>query len=39
MVMSYDFFIKYNIHAVECKLNAMINKSKNLIIKLDPNWR
>ena len=32
--MSYDFFIKYNIHAVEWKLNAMINKDKILIKKI-----
>ena len=26
-------------HAVEWKLNAMINKNKSLINKLDRNWR
>ena len=31
--MSYDFYNKHNMHAVERKLNAMVNK--NLINKLD----
>ena len=29
--MSYDYYLKHNMHAVERKLNAMINKNKNLI--------
>ena len=33
--MSYDFYIKYNVHAVEWRMNAMINKTENLINKLD----
>ena len=33
--MSYDFYIKHNMHAVEWEINAMINKKKNLFIKLD----
>ena len=33
--MSYDFYFKHNMHAVEWKRNAMINKNKNLINKLD----
>ena len=37
--MSYDFFIKHNMHAVEWKLNASINKNKNLINNFDRNWR
>ena len=37
--MSYDFFIRHNMHAVEWKLNAMNNKKKGLINKLDSNWR
>ena len=37
--MPYDFYIKHNMHPVEWKLNAMVNKNKNLIIKLDRNWR
>ena len=32
MDMSYDFYIKYNMCALEWKLNAMINKNKNLIV-------
>ena len=31
MNMSYDFYIKHIMHAVEWKLNAMINKNKKLI--------
>ena len=29
--MPYDFYIKHEIHAVEWKLNAMINKNKKFI--------
>ena len=29
--MAYDFYIKHNMHTVEWKLNAMINKNKNFI--------
>ena len=32
--MSYDFYIKHIMHAVELKLNAMTNKSKILIKNL-----
>ena len=39
MDMSYDFYIKHIMHAVEWKLNAMIDKNKNLINKFDRNWR
>ena len=39
MDMSYDFYIRHNMHAVEWKSNAMINKSKSLINELDPNLR
>ena len=39
MDMSYDFYIKHNLHAVEWKINAMINKNKNLINKFPRNWR
>ena len=28
MDMSHDFYIKHNMHAVECQLNAMINENK-----------
>ena len=30
---SYDFYFKNNMHAVEWKLNALINKDKILINK------
>ena len=39
MDMSYDFYIKHNMHAVEWKLIAMISKDKKSIRKLDRNWR
>ena len=35
MDMSYDFFFKHNMQAVEWKLNAMINENKSLINKFD----
>ena len=37
--MTYDFYSKRNMPAFEWKLNAMINKVKNLIIKFPRNWR
>ena len=37
--MTCDFYIKHNIHAVEWKLNAMINKTKSLINNFNRNWR
>ena len=37
--MSHDFYVKHNMHAVEWKLNAMINKDKKLINKFNGNWR
>ena len=33
-----DFYLKHNLPAFEWKLNAMINKDKNLINKFPPNW-
>ena len=33
MDMSYAFYIKHHMHAVEWKLFAMINKNENLIKK------
>ena len=33
--MSYDFYIKHTRHAVEWKLNAIVNKNKSLVNKLD----
>ena len=35
MDLTYDFYIKHNMCALEWKLNAIINKNKNLINKLD----
>ena len=37
--MTYDFYLKHNMSAFEWKLNAMINKDKNLIKKFPKNWR
>ena len=37
MDMSYDFYIKHNMHAVEWKLNGMINKNKSFIKKFNRN--
>ena len=37
--MTYDFYLKHNMSAFEWKLNAMINKDKNLINKFPQNWR
>ena len=31
----YHFYIKHNMHAVEWKLNAMINEDKNLMNKFN----
>ena len=39
MDMTYDFYMKHNMSAVEWKLNAMINKNKSLINKFPQNWR
>ena len=39
MDMSYDFYNKHNMHAVEWKLNAMIKKNKKLIVRFNENWR
>ena len=37
--MTYDFYLKHNMSAFEWKLNAMINKDKNLIDKFPRNWK
>ena len=37
--MTYDFYLKHNMSAFEWKLNAMINKDKNLINKIPQDWR
>ena len=39
MDMTLDFFIEHNKHAVEWKLNSMINKNKSLINKFNETWR
>ena len=39
MDMSNGFYIKHQMCALQWKLNAMINKNKNLIKKLNRNWR
>ena len=36
--MTYDFYLKHNMSAFEWKLNAMINKDKNLINKIPKKW-
>ena len=35
MDMSYEFYIKHKMHAIEWKLNSLINKSKALINKFN----
>ena len=37
--MSYDFYLKQTMCALEWRLNAMINKNKSLINKFPLNWR
>ena len=37
--MTYDFYLKHNMSAFEWKLNALINKDKNLINKFPRIWR
>ena len=37
--MTYEFFLKHNMSAFEWKLNAMINKDKNLNIIIPQKWR
>ena len=39
MDMSYDFYIKHNMHAVEWEIYAVINKNKNLFNKFRRSWR
>ena len=36
--MSYDFYLKHKMYALEWKLNAMVNKYKSLINNLLQNW-
>ena len=37
--MTNDFYIKHNMPAFECNLDAIINKDKNLIDKFPRIWR
>ena len=37
--ITFDNYLKHNMPAFEWKLNAMINKDKNLINKFPKNWR
>ena len=37
--MAHYFYIKHNMAAFEWKLNAMVNKDKNLIITFPRKWR
>ena len=37
--MTYYFYLKHNMSAFERKLNAMINKDKNLNNKFPQDWR
>ena len=39
MDRTFDFYVKHNMPAVEWKLNAMINKNKNLSKKIPQNWK
>ena len=39
MDMSDNFYNKHNMHAVEWKLKAMINKNKNSLNKFNETWR
>ena len=37
--MTYDFYLKHNMSALERKNNQLINKNKNLINKFPCDWR
>ena len=37
--MTYDFYLKNKMSAFEWKLNAMINKDRNLLNNIPKNWR
>ena len=39
MDISYDFYIRHNMHAVEWKNISMITKTKSLIKIFDRYWR
>ena len=38
MYMTYDFFMKHNMPAVEWKINQIIHRDKNLINKFPLSW-
>ena len=38
MVMTYDFYVKHKMPAVEWMINQLITEDKNLIKKLPPTW-
>ena len=38
MDMSYDLYLKHKLHAIEWKMNAMINKRKILVCLSNINW-
>ena len=39
LYMSYDFFFRHKLHAVEWKLNALIIKNRSMINKFNQKWR
>ena len=39
MDMSYDFYLKHDMHAIEWKLNAVVNRNQKLTNKFDRNRR
>ena len=38
MHMTYDYYIKHNMPAIEWKINQLINKDKKLINKMPVSW-
>ena len=38
MDITYDFYRKHNMPAVEWKINQLINKEKNLVKKILSSW-
>ena len=39
MDMTYEFYIKQNMHMIEWKLNSIVNKNRKLINKFNETWR
>ena len=37
--MTYNFYLKYNMSALEWRINQLINEDQNLINKFPRNWR